>query len=338
MKFYLCVEKKEIIHKIGVNMKRIVLIALLAGLMPMSMMAQDDLYFSPSQEKKAEKAARPQNSNPNANNYWIGSKRSSDEYNHYGHYGSSYQNLGRDSLGNDVVMFDKGMHPDTTYIDTAFANEYGMNDEDYRYARSMSRWDGYYDPWLYDEYGWGPYFWRAPYWAWDDPWYGGYYWGDPWFYGSYWGNPWFYGYGWGGYNPWYYGYWGGPWYGYGWGWGGPAYVYDNRDYGHMGGLTGNRNWSRASGNNYSNNNRSGNNSNYRTYTTGRTNNFGGRTYNYNNNTSNRSFGTSRSTSSPSFGNNSFGGGRSGGSFSGGGFGGGHSGGSFGGGHFGSGRR
>jgi hypothetical protein len=337
MKIYLCVEKKEIIHKIGVNMKRIVLIALLAGLMPMSMMAQDDLYFSPSQEKKAEKAARPQNSNPNANNYWIGSKRSSDEYNHYGHYGSSYQNLGRDSLGNDVVMFDKGMHPDTTYIDTAFANEYGMNDEDYRYARSMSRWDGYYDPWLYDEYGWGPYFWRAPYWAWDDPWYGGYYWGDPWFYGSYWGNPWFYGYGWGGYNPWYYGYWGGPWYGYGWGWGGLAYVYDNRDYGHMGGLTGNRNWSRADDrNNYrGSNDRSGNNSNYRTYTTGRTNNFGSRTYN---NNSNRNFGTSRSMSTPSFGNNSFGGGRSGGSFSGGGFGGGHSGGSFGGGHFGSGRR
>ena len=325
-------------------MKRIVLIALLAGLVPMSMMAQDDLYFSPSKEKRAEKAIRPQNTDPMADNYWSGSRRNTDEYNRDGHFGSSYQNVGKDSLGNDIVMFDRGMHPDTTYIDTAFADEYGPGDEDYRYARDMSRWDGYYDPWLYDEYGWGPYYWRAPYWAWNDPWFGDYYWGDPWFYGGYWGgwyNPWYYGYGWGGwYNPWYYNYWGGPWYGY---WG-PTYVYDNRDYGHMGGLTGGRNWSRADDRGGSGNfGRSGNyNSNYRTYTSGRSHSFGGRSYN-NTTNSDRNYSSSRSMPSNSFGNSSFGGSRSGGSFgsgsfSGGGFGGGHSGGGFSGGHFGSGRR
>ncbi len=317
-------------------MKRIVFIAFLTGLIPMSMMAQDDLYFSPSQEEKQEKAIRPQNTDPTANNYWVGSRRNLDEYNRAGHFRSSYQNIGKDSLGNDIVMFDRGMRPDTTYTDTLFSDEYGPDEKDYRYTRDMSRWDGYYDPWLYDEYGWGPYYWRAPYWAWNDPWFGDYYGGDPWFYGSYWGgwyNPWYYGYGWGSwYNPWYYSYWGGP-----------TYVYDNRDYGHMGGLTGGRNWSRADDRRgYSNYDRSGSNysnyrTNYQTYTSGRSHSFGGR--NYDNNTSGRSYDSSRSMPSNSFGSGSFGGGRSGGSFSGGGFGGGHSGsGGFGGGHFGSGRR
>lgn len=332
-------------------MKKFVLLAVLVAAMPLTTMAQDDdLYFNPKQEAKKEAALREQRikayNQQRARRdsiyaiYWSGSPRSVDEYNRNGRILSHYQGITTDSLGNDIISFrlDKGVKPDSIYDDAAFAKKYINQDEDFEYTRDLSRWDGYYNPWFYDYYGVGPYYWRSGYWGWRNPWRYGYYagWYDPWFDPFY--DPWYYGYagyyGW--YDPWYYG-WGGyysPWY-----WGGPMV-------GHVsyGGFAGNKSYNnpgRIDGSNHRYG-VSGNNSNTYSRRSNSNRSFGQRQGN-NNSSNNSSWGT-RSNSSfgnggnfnngggsfggGSFGGGSFGGGRSGGgSFSGGG---GHSGGSFGG--------
>ena len=309
-------------------MKKLVLFAVLMAAMPLTSMAQDDdLYFNPKQEAKKEAALREQRIKAYAQQrarrdsiyaiYWSGSPRSVDDYNRNGRILSHYQGITTDSLGNDIISFriDKGVKPDSIYDDAAFAQKYINQDEDFEYTRDLSRWDGYYNPWFYDYYGVGPYYWRSAYWGWRNPWRYGYYagWYDPWFDPFY--DPWYFGYaGW--YDPWYYG-WGGyysPWY-----WGGPMIGHVHYS-GNPAGLAGNRTWNGPG-------NTTGRYNGSRTYTN-RSNsnrNFGNRSdYNYNNGFNN----STRSNSNGSFGGF---GNRSGGSFGGGSFGGGHSGGSFGGG-------
>lgn len=188
-------------------MKKSVFLSFVICLLPLSMMAQDDdLYFTPQPKAKSSSSS----SNIKADEepaYYCGSNRNVDEYNRRGRFRSHYQGIANDSTS-DVIAFDKGdgLYPDTVYADSAFAEKYGdlADDNDFRYSRRMSRFDGYYDPWLYDYYGYGP-------WGYSRLW-----WHDPWFYG--WYDPW--------YDPWYYGWsgyygWGWPYYAYGWGWGHP---------------------------------------------------------------------------------------------------------------------
>lgn len=215
-------------------MKKWIIVSVLMAALPLTMMAQDDdLYFNPKVEAQKAAAERAQKMHQYALQrarqdsiyalYWSGSNRNVDEYNRGGKLMSHYQNIGTDSLGNDIISFQvgRGLTPDSIYDDEAFAQKYTKNmGEDFEYTRDMSRWDGFYDPWFYDYYGYGPYYWRSAYWGWYNPWRYGYYagWYDPWL------DPW--------YDPWYYGYagwYGGPWYGgwggyYPWYWGGPAYV------------------------------------------------------------------------------------------------------------------
>lgn len=315
-------------------MRNLILLAVLMAAMPLTSMAQDDdLYFNPKQEAKKEAALREQKAKAYARQrarqdslyalYWSGSNRSVDEYNRNGRILSQYQSLDGDSLGNDIISFrlDNGVKPDSIYDDAAFAQKYINQDEDFEYTRGMSRWDGYYDPWFYDYYGVGPYYWRSGYWGWRNPWRYGYYagWYDPWFDPFF--APWYYGYaGWygGWYEPWYYG-WGGycrPWY-----WGGPMIGHVSYGGGNPRGYAGNRSWnapgSRTSGR-YANG----------TYTRRSNSNrsFGNRIDNNGSNNVTRS-NTPSNSNFGGFGN------RSGGFSGGGGFGGGHSGGggSFGGG-------
>ena len=189
-------------------MKRKYLLAvLIAAAMPLTSMAQDDdLYFNPKKEakEKAERRAllQRQYAEQRARRdsiyrlNWSGSDRSVDEYNRGGRIFSHYENVGKDSLGNDIIQFHvgKGVAPDSIYDDAYFAQKYADRDEDFVRTREMSRWDGFYDPWFYDYYGYGPYYWRSRMWGWHNPWRYGYYagWYDPWF------DPW--------YDPWYYGY------------------------------------------------------------------------------------------------------------------------------------
>ena len=235
-------------------MKKMYLLAvLMAAAMPLTSMAQDDdLYFNPKKEaqEKAEKRARLQQQyaaqrarrDSIYSLYWSGSGRDVDEYNRGGRIFSHFEHVGTDSLGNDIIQFHvgKGVVPDSIYDDAYFAQKYINQDEDFDYTRRMSRWDGYYDPWFYGYYGYGPYYWRSRMWGWHNPWRYGYYagWYDPWF--DPWYDPWYYGYaGWygGWYDPWYYGWggWYGPWY-----WGGPMIGHVSYGGRNSGGYAGNR--------------------------------------------------------------------------------------------------
>ena len=322
-------------------MKKHFFLLAFAGAFALQSLAQsDDMYFSPSKSKAKE---LPQE----APAYYVGSNRNVDEYNRRGHFGSSYQPIGTDSLGNDVFTFQKGtgVYPDSSYVDTVFYNG-GNSDwgyDDFPYTRRLSRWYGYYDPWLYSCWGTGM-------WGFYDPWYDP--WFDPWYYGSYvgWYNPWFYGYrGWG--WPYY-----GGWYGWAWNypyWGGGHIRFDG---GNPRGLTGNRTWSYGGSNGagtmpgrftrtYGNQGNGGARGSYTPRSNGNRT-FGSRINNgtYQNNSQNRTYIPNRPTtnfgnstrSTSSFGG-SMGGGNFGGGHAGGGFGGGHVGGG-GGGHFGGGRR
>ena len=311
-------------------MKKMYLLAILIAAMPLTSMAQDDLYFNPKKEakEKAEKKAALQKAYEQQRArrdsiyslFWSGSNRGVDEYNRGGHFLSHYEKVGTDSLGNDIIQFHvgKGVAPDSIYDDAYFAQKYANQDEDFARTRDMSRWDGYYDPWFYDYYGYGPYYWRSRMWGWHNPWRYGYYagWYDPWF--DPWYDPWYYGYaGWygGWYDPWYYG-WGGPWY-----WGGPMI-------GHVsyGGFAGNKRYNNPGnidGANHRYNGVAGNNPNTYTRRSNSNTSFGQRRDNGNFNSNNNSSWGSRSNSGfsngGSFGGGSFGGGRSGGgSFGGGG--------------------
>ena len=310
-------------------MKKLLMLLVLAGSMPLASMAQDDVYFTPSKDLEAPKTEKPA--------YYSGSKRNVDEYNRYGKLNSYYQKIGTDSLGNDIITFQPGYGyngdsvTDTAYVYPGSAKF--SNDDDYTYTRRMSRWDGFYDPWFYDYYG--PYGWYSPwyysgrYGGWYDPWYYGYAgWYDPWYYGYYgWGWP---------YRGWYgwdYPYWGG------------GYV-AHRGGMNSGGVSGQRTW--APGRTYGNASTSTGNRSFGNYTSRSAGNrsFGSRsvapTRTYNNNTTTygaRSMGgfggfSGGSTGGFSGGGGSFGGGHSGGfTGNGGSFGGGSIGG-----HFGGGRR
>ncbi len=316
-------------------MNKTFLLLAFAGLFSFQSWAQsDDMYFTPSKQKAKETPHE-------TSTYYIGSDRDVDEYNRRGHFGSSYQPIGPDTLGTDVFPFHEGtgVYPDSSYVDngTVWQGAQEWAYDDYPCTRRLSRWYGYYSPWL-------PGYWWTGIYDFYDPWY------DPWYYGPYagWYSPWHYGYyGWG----WPYGY---GWYSWGWNypyWGG-GYV--RHDGGNPRGFTGNRTWSFGGGRNdvagnmpgrrngtYGNRSVSGNNNTYTPRSnTNRT--FGSRTNNNSQNIQNRVNVPNRSTSSfggssrPSGGFGGSAGGSFGGSRSGGGFGGGHAGG--GGGHFGGGRR
>lgn len=318
-------------------MKKMYLLAvLMAAAMPFTSMAQDDdLYFNPKKEakEKAERKAallreyKAQQARRDSIYalFWSGSNRNVDEYNRGGRFLSHYEKVGTDSLGNDIIQFHvgKGVAPDSIYDDAYFAQKYINEEEDFGNTRRMSRWDGYYDPWFYGYYGYGPYYWRSRMWGWHNPWRYGYYtgWYDPWF--DPWYDPWYYGYaGWygGWYAPWYYGWggWYGPWY-----WGGPMIGYVTYGGRNSGGYAGNRSFRYNGDNGYAGNstrrsvaNRNfGGRDNQRSYNT-RSNN------NTNTNTFDRSnFGGFGNRSGASFGGSNSGG-RSGGGFGGGSFGGG----------------
>jgi len=223
------------------KMKKLVLLSVLLGAMPITMMAQDDdLYFVPTKEnvaKEAEKYGMP------TDTYYAGSTRSADEYNR-----RAWSRVAPiDSAGNDIIDFsaERGVYPDSAYDEV----------QDYKYTRRMSRFDDYNPSVAYWEgYRDG---------RWSSPWYySGYYsWYDPWYY-----DPWYYGYygGWygGWYSPYYYSAWYSPWrYRY-YGWYGPRYT----RYSHAGAR-----WSRPG---YSHHKYGGN----RRYSTGTTRNYGTRTY------------------------------------------------------------
>ena len=285
-------------------MRKLFMLSVIALVLPVSTMAQDDdMYFVPT-KKNVEKAKA--NYGMPQNTYYSGSNRSVDEYNR-----RYSQVMPIDSVGNDIIDFDgtMGAYPDST-------------GGDYKYTRMMSRWDdydwkdgyraGYADGRFGSRWGWGGYY---PYYS---GWYGGWY--DPWY------DPWYYG----GYGYWGYAGWYDPWYA--WGWGYPHYWHGHYwhggwypSYGISVGrrVTGTRNHSTAgSGYNYRRYNSIGGNRNTAGSTVNRTNGNVNTDRNYNfGGARNQSTGTYQNTGSSSSRGASFGGGggaRSGGSSGGGG--------------------
>ena len=177
------------------------MVSLLLGVLPMTMVAQDDdMYFVPS--KKSAVRATAGHDGPTST-YYSGSSRSVDDYNRRGG-GSYYQVIPGDTTGNDVIDFsaEQGVYPDSAQT------------EDFALTRQMTRWDGYtpsetywqgysdgrsdalwHSPWYYSSF----YPWYDSYWYWNDPWYYRHYgwyspWYDPWYYGGhYWHHPYWYG-------------------------------------------------------------------------------------------------------------------------------------------------
>ena len=298
---------------------------MIASMLPLSLVAQDDdLYFVPK-KKSVEKVT--DNYGIPANVYYVGSDRSIDEYNR--RTKSYYEVIGADSTLNDTISFsaEKGVYPDS------------ISDEDFKLTKEMSRFDDYrlsdYDA-FWAGYNAGRYDW-----AWHSPWYFSRYgWYDPWYYSRWaWYDPWYYGYGW--YNPWYYGYgWYDPWY-YGYGWYSPGYYawYGSGRVGRRYVNTIGAGTIRRDGMTHANYRRAGSSGHYANGSRSnelrnRTVNGTSRTGRVNRSTASRSYENSRTTynnnpgnfsGSRSNGGSSFGGSRSGG-FSGGGFSGGSRGG------------
>ena len=307
-------------------MKKINIFSVLIALIPFTVMAQDDdLYFIP---KKAVRHQITSSSFGERSSYYAGSSRNIDEYNRRGVYHKTTQNVGSDSIGNDIIDFDReeGVYPDSSYIgktrkkySKTRRNRDYYDEDDYIYSRRVSR---FYDPWFFGYYGYYPY----SRWGWDlyDPWYGGYAgywrgyyspWYDDWYYPYYgygWGRPYYYGYG-----SYYYGY--SPYYGgyYGYGWSAPVVTYYNRPIS-VASRTGiERRFDGVFGGSRSEQNSRATRSHQRSYSTSDDGRFGGRRLETS--TPTRSYDRESSFGSGSFGG-SFGGSRSvGGSSGGGGF-------------------
>lgn len=287
-------------------MKKLLLILALAGVMPATVMAQDDMYFVPGSSQEETTPKNEPTVQRNFTSYYIGSSRDVDEYNRYGKLNSYYQKIGTDSLGNDIVTFNTGdgTYGDSTLVDTAYIypgsavfEDYD-DGNDYTYTRRMSMYDdyyGWYNPWSYG-YGWSPYssYWGGYYSPWSS-WYSG------WGYGF--GYP-YYGYGYGFGYPYYgwgygYPYYGGGYYG---GYYGGGYSYYPSRGGHTGTLSG-ISRGRYSGNSGSTSGRYGYNT-----TSNRTRTGGNTTYRGGVNRGNATYGARRGTTEtrtyqPSYNNN-----------------------------------
>ena len=116
-------------------MKKIFILLVLLGVMPLSLMAQDDdLYFTP--KKTVETNSSSQIKVKEKASYYCGSNRDVDEYNRRGKFSSYCQKIGSDSLGNDIIEFHAGneLYPDSSYVDTAYiypgSMQYQVDDND----------------------------------------------------------------------------------------------------------------------------------------------------------------------------------------------------------------
>ena len=133
-----------------------ILVSLMLGALPLTMVAQDDdMYFVPAKKSTVVRTQTGVAPRP-APVYYSGSNRDVDEYNR--RRGSYYQVVSNDSTGNDIIDFngELGVYPDS------------VQTEDYALTRQMSRWDGYEPEEVYREgYRDG----RMNSLSWHSPWY-----------------------------------------------------------------------------------------------------------------------------------------------------------------------
>lgn len=206
-------------------MNKLLITILIAHLMPLSLLAQDDdLYFVPKEKKEAPKVKPKRTYADLQQTYYCGSGRDVDEYNRRPSVRTldSFEKIGIDSLGNDVYRFesDNDSVPERRGRRIE-AGSYDYDDEgDYKYTRRMRRYDGYdchgmdysdycesYNSGYNNGYMDGMMSWNISF-GWYDPWwyssrfYGWSGWYNAYYFGG-WYNPWYYGWGW--YDPWWHG-------------------------------------------------------------------------------------------------------------------------------------
>ena len=164
-------------------MKKLLLISMLIGAMPLAMMAQDDdLYFVPKKKKarveQVKETAPVVAPQPKAK--------------------SSYEVIDGDTTKLDVIDFTegKGIYPDSLETEDYALTKNLVRFDDYDVSNNEAFWAGYragastwswHSPWFYTRYGFG---WYDPYWSswgWNYYGYPGYYssWYYPYRYGGY---------------------------------------------------------------------------------------------------------------------------------------------------------
>ena len=166
------------------DIEKIVLLVAVSGFLPISLAAQDDMYFRPQKTDKKDVLRDMPSYNSTEWNI--------DEYNRRERSVGEYRrNVDLDTLYSDIILLDMSAIDSTSSFEL---EEYAYTpEEDYVYSRNLSRFDDFYwyDPWYFGWRGYGPYWYGSPYWYagwWYDPWY------DPWFYG--WHRPWGWYYSW----------------------------------------------------------------------------------------------------------------------------------------------
>ena len=188
-------------------MKKLLLISMLVGAMPLAMIAQDDdLYFMSKKSKSTVVEEAHDYYGMPKDTYYAGSNRDVDEYNR--RFRSHVEQIG-DSSKVDVISFngEKGVYPDSLHEDFRLTKKMARFDE-YQldsaywagYQTGRDTWWGWHSPWYYSSWGWydpwySPWYYSSWSWGWYDPWYYGYAgWYDPWYYRGYWGwrDPYYY--------------------------------------------------------------------------------------------------------------------------------------------------
>lgn len=202
--------------------KNIVILAIMS-FMPIFAVAQDDMYIYKQKDvDKYNKSIKEYSA------YYSGIDKSNEDYNRHGKLRKTFNVIGQDSLGNDIIQYIRnGRTGRSVVVDTLYGDymrNFNYDNDDFAYSRRMSRFDdyygSYYDPWLDIDY-YDPFYynvrWRynSPFCrGWYDPWYNTYYtrwYNSPYIYDG-WYDPYYGYYRWGGVYP-YYGYGSGYYYG-----------------------------------------------------------------------------------------------------------------------------
>lgn len=176
-------------------MKKSIFLSMTFALLPLSLMAQDDMYFGSTKQKPTTRNS----SSYQSAGYYSGSSRNVDEYNRR-YSGSRYETLSPDT--GDIISFSpvEGTYPDSVG-DFALTRKMTRFDD---YAPSAAYWEGY-DQGRLDSWGWhSPWYYTSSFYPWYD-----YGWYDPWYHSSWrfgWYDPWYYDYSWrwGWHRPYYY--------------------------------------------------------------------------------------------------------------------------------------
>ncbi|WP_238292753.1 hypothetical protein [Prevotella amnii] len=136
-------------------MRKNIIILAIMSFMPIFAVAQDDMYIYKQKDvDKYNKSIKEYSA------YYSGIDKSNEDYNRHGKLRKTFNVIGQDSLGNDIIQYirngrtGRSLVVDTLYGD--YMRNFNYDNDDFAYSRRMSRFDdyygSYYDPWLDIDY------------------------------------------------------------------------------------------------------------------------------------------------------------------------------------------